>query len=282
LPCEATVVESADAAARAHMTAALGTAQKIAPMPQVCAQLAELTSKASADAAQYARLIQGDPSLAGEVIRMANSPGLRPRSSVVTLQQAISWLGIAEVRNIALAIMLRGDVYSAPGHERQAQCLWQEGWLAALWAKEIARMRRKHVETSFLAALMFRAGAALALKVLSRYEAEHGGGLDARLFDALILEFEASFGLELMQGWRIAAEIQAGVSGWRDFLNSAQPEISATVNAAQLLSTHTLYPDLITADLVLAGAAFEALGVFPADRQSLLERTESIRAMGAI
>ena len=83
----------------------------------------------------------------------------------------MSWLGVAEVRNIAMAVMLRGEVFIAPGHEPESEELWREAWLAGLWAKEIARERRKHVESAFLAALMHRTGAALALKILSRFEA---------------------------------------------------------------------------------------------------------------
>ena len=41
----------------------------------------------------------------------------------------------------------------APGHEPESEALWREAWLAGLWAKEIARERRKHVECAFLAAL---------------------------------------------------------------------------------------------------------------------------------
>ncbi len=149
-------------------------------MPRVCAQLAELTAQHATDAAQLARLIQSDPALAGEIMRVANSPALRPRAPIVSLQQAVSWLGVAEVRNIAMAVMLRGEVFTAPGHEPESEELWREAWLAGLWAKEIARERRKHVESAFLAALMHRTGAALALKILSGFESQQRTVMDAQ------------------------------------------------------------------------------------------------------
>src|SRR6202046_5886638 len=95
-------------AAHVYLTESLTSPQHIAPMPRVCAQLAELTAQQATDAAQLARLIQSDPALAGEVMRVANSPALRPRSAVVSLQQAVSWLGIAEGGNIAHAVMFGG------------------------------------------------------------------------------------------------------------------------------------------------------------------------------
>ena len=112
--------------ARAHLQDELAAPQSIAPLPRVCAQLAELTVQQATDSAQLAKLIQSDPALAGEIMRVANSPAMRPRAAVVSLQQSVSWLGIAEVRNIAMAVMLRGEVFNAPGHEPETEELWRE------------------------------------------------------------------------------------------------------------------------------------------------------------
>ncbi len=185
-------------AAREYLSESLKTPQQIAPLPRVCAQLAELTAMQAPDAAQLARLIQSDPALAGEIMRVANSPVLRPRSPIVSLQQAVSWLGVAEVRNIAMAVMLRGEVFVAPGHEPESEELWREAWLAGLWAKEIARERRNHVESAFLAALMHRTGAALALKILSGFEVQQRTVMDAQTFADLVVEFEPPFGVLLL------------------------------------------------------------------------------------
>lgn len=268
--------------ARTHLTSSLAAPQSIAPLPRVCAQLAELTAGQSTDAAQLARLIQSDPALAGEIMRVANSPALRPRSPVVSLQQAVSWLGVAEVRNIATAVMLRGEVFNAPGHEPESEDLWREAWLAGLWAKEIARERRKHVESAFLAALMHRTGAALALKILSRFEAEQRTVMDARTFSDLVVEFEAAFGRVLMTSWRLPADVQEGAISWRQYRESTQSDLAATVHAAHLLATHTLHPQLLTEELVIDSAVFEHLGVFPDDRRAMLAKRDHVRSLSGI
>src|SRR6201996_8584486 len=226
-------------AAQTFLNESLSSAQYIAPLPRVCAQLAQLTAQESPDAVALAKLIQSDPALAGEIMRVANSPVLRPRSPIVSLQQAVSWLGVAEVRNIAMAVMLRGEVFVAPGHEPESEELWREAWLAGLWAKEIARERRKHVESAFLAALMHRTGAALALKILSRFEAAQRTVMDARTFADLVAEFEPAFGRVLMDNWRLPEDVQSGASGWRSYRESAHSDLAGTVNAAHLFATHT-------------------------------------------
>ncbi len=260
----------------------MGSPQNIAPLPRVCAQLAELTAQQATDAAQLARLIQSDPALAGEIMRVANSPALRPRSPIVSLQQAVSWLGVAEVRNIAMAVMLRGEVFTAPGHEPESEELWREAWLAGLWAKEIARERRKHVESAFLAALMHRTGAALALKILSRFELEKRTVMDARTFGDLVVEFEPAFGRLLMNSWLLPKDVQDAASEWRNYRESTHSDLAGTVHAAHLLATHTMHPQLLDEALVIENPVFEQLGVFPDDRRRMLGKREHVRALAGI
>jgi HD-like signal output (HDOD) protein len=269
-------------AAREYLGESLAAPQTIAPLPRVCAQLAELTAQQATDATQLSRLIQSDPALAGEIMRVANSPALRPRTAIVSLQQAVSWLGVAEVRNIAMAVMLRGEVFVAPGHEPESEELWREAWLAGLWAKEIARERRKHVESAFLAALMHRTGAALALKILSRFELEQRTVMDARTFGALIVEFEPAFGRVLMNGWLLPKDVQDAASDWRNYRDSSHSDLAGTVHAAHLLATHTLHPQLLGEELVIESPVFEQLGIFPDDRRRMLAKRDQVRTLAGI
>ena len=270
------------AAARDYLSASASSPQSIAPLPRVCAQLAELTAQQVTDAAQLARLIQSDPALAGEIMRVANSPALRPRTPIVSLQQAVSWLGVAEVRNIAMAVMLRGEVFSAPGHEPESEELWHEAWLAGLWAKEIARERRKHVESAFLAALMHRTGAALALKILARFEKEQRAALEAGAFGELVVEFEPAFGRLLMNNWLLPQDVQDAASDWRNYRESRQSDLAGTVHAAHLLATHTLHEQSMTEDMLVESAVFEQLGVFPDDRRRMLAKRDQVRALAGV
>jgi HD-like signal output (HDOD) protein len=268
--------------ARTYLSDSLAAPQTIAPLPRVCAQLAELTAQQATDAAQLSRLIQSDPVLAGEIMRVANSPALRPRAAIVSLQQAVSWLGVAEVRNIGMAVMLKGEVFVAPGHEPESEELWREAWLAGLWAKEIARGRRKHVESAFLAALMHRTGAALALKILSQFEVEQRTVMDARTFAELVVEFEPAFGRLLMSTWRLPGDVQDGASDWRNYRESPHSDLAGTVHAAHLLATHTLHPQLLSEEVVVESPVFEQLGVFSDDRRTMLAKRDAVRSLAGV
>jgi HD-like signal output (HDOD) protein len=269
-------------AAHAYLGESLASPQSIAPMPQVCAQLAQLTAQQATDAAQLARLIQSDPALAGEIMRVANSAALRARAPIVSLQQAVSWLGVAEVRNIGMAVMLRGEVFTAPGHQPESEELWREAWLAGLWAKEIARERRKHVESAFLAALMHRSGAALALKILSGFESQQRTVMDSKTFSDLVIEFEPRFGRMLMSNWCLPEDVQVAASDWRDYRKSSHSDLAGTVHAAHLLATHTMYPQLLDETVVIEDAVFEQLSVFPEDRRAMLSKRDHVLSLAGM
>ena len=269
-------------AAREYLQNAFACPQNIAPLPRICAELAQLTAQQTVDAAQLARLIQSDPALAGELMRVANSAAMRPRATVVSLRQAVSWLGVAEVRNIAMAVMLHGEVFVAPGHEPESEELWREALLSGLWAKEIARERRKHVESAYLAALMHRTGAALGLKILSTYEAEQRTVMDAGSFAELVAEFEPAFGRLLMNNWCLAGEVQDAACDWRDYTHSSRSDLAGTVNAAHLLATHTLHPLLLSEELVLESPVFEQLGIFPDERRAMLAKRDTVRSLAGV
>jgi HD-like signal output (HDOD) protein len=186
------------------------------------------------------------------------------------------------VRNIAMAVMLHGEVFTAPGHEPESEELWREAWLAGLWAKEIAKQRRKHVESAFLAGLMHRSGAALALKILSGFEMQQRAVMDAQSFSDLVVEFEPRFGRLLMSNWRLPDDVQDAAGDWRDYRNSSHSDLAGTVNAAHLLAAHTLHPQLMDETLVLESPVFELLGVFPDDRCSLLAKRDRVRSLAGM
>lgn len=268
--------------ARDYLCDALALPQSIAPMPHICARLAELTAHEETDSVQLVRLVQSDPGVAGEIMRVTNSAALRPRNAIGSLQQAVSWLGVATVRNITVATVLHGEVFSAPGHEPEAEELWREAWLGGLWAKEIARLRRKHVETAFLAGLMHRAGAALALKLFARFERERRTALDMQTFRSLVVEFEAPCGRLLMSNWCVPSEIQEAASEWRSYRSSREVDLAGTVNAAHLLAQFTLHPQLLNEESVLTDAVFEQLGVFPDERVVVLEQRDRVRQVSGV
>ena len=143
---------------------------ELPPPPQIASEVMRLTrgdaltdEATEGSAAELARLIQRDIALAGHVMRVANSALYARRTPVVTLPQAIAWLGIREVRNIAFAVALQGQVFTSTLFRHQMADLWRESVIVALFSQEIARLKRRNVESAYLCGLLHRLGMAVIL-----------------------------------------------------------------------------------------------------------------------
>jgi HD-like signal output (HDOD) protein len=135
-------------------------------LPRVAAQVIELTSNEDANSQQLAKLIQGDQTLTGHVMRMANSAAFRPTSPFVSLQQAIARLGMLTISEIVLATSLNSKLFPLPARQDLLKKYWHDSLSISVWAREIARMRRTNVESSFLAGLLCQVGKPIVLQVL--------------------------------------------------------------------------------------------------------------------
>ncbi|KZX74824.1 hypothetical protein A3715_08670 [Oleiphilus sp. HI0009] len=69
--------------------------------PKIATDVMRLAKSPDTDAATLADLIQRHTTLAGHVIRVANSPLYTPNASMVSLQQAIARLGLNAICEIS-------------------------------------------------------------------------------------------------------------------------------------------------------------------------------------
>jgi HD-like signal output (HDOD) protein len=196
---------------------------ELPPPPQVVTEVMRLTrgdaaghDAADASTTELAQLIQRDMALAGQVMRVANSAVYARRNPVVTLPQAIAWLGIREIRNIAFAVALKGQVFSSSYFRAETTDLWRESVITALFAQEIARLKRRNVESAYLCGLLHRVGMAVILNRVGAAVLKH------RLTPAnghvlqLAARQEARVGTLLSIAWQLPPSVSAAISHWRD------------------------------------------------------------------
>jgi HD-like signal output (HDOD) protein len=196
---------------------------ELPPLPQVAIEIMRLTrGEAAADdtgnasSQELAALIQRDVALAGQVMRVANSALYARRSPVVTLPQAIAWLGIREIRNIAFAVAVQGQVFSSTYFRHEMSDLWRESVITALFAQEIARLKRRNVESAYLCGLLHRAGMAVILSRVGSAVLKQGLAIESSLIMELAARHEARVGTHLAIEWRLPPQVAASISHWRD------------------------------------------------------------------
>ncbi|ODN65495.1 HDOD domain protein [Methylophaga muralis] len=164
-----------------------------------------LANDKESDASQMAQLIQSDPSLAGHVMRIANSVAYTPMANLTSLQQAIARLGMTTISEIAISAVLNAKLFNTPGYEEYAADIWQQALATSLWAKEIASHCNVNVEVAFLAGLIHSIGRPAVLQTLIDVAAQR----TLPLSDEIVHQLEDKYWLTVSQmiviRWRMPA-----------------------------------------------------------------------------
>ncbi|MEN6498396.1 MAG: HDOD domain-containing protein [Thermoguttaceae bacterium] len=136
----------------------------VSSLPQVAMRVMEIANDPKSTAAELKSVMENDVSLSARVLRCINSAAYALRVRVTNIQQAIAYLGMKQIRNIAMTAsvsdLFRGTETIGP-YRRGG--LWRHLVAVGLCARLIA-MRRKldSFEDAFLAGLLHDIGLVLA------------------------------------------------------------------------------------------------------------------------
>ena len=100
--------------------------------------------------------ISKDPALTAKLIRLANSARFGLPRQVASLDDAITMVGLNQVRTLALAACMSGVFKDAPGVD--ATAFWKESMATAGDAQWLARTLGSDVQESWLAGFLVRLG----------------------------------------------------------------------------------------------------------------------------
>jgi HD-like signal output (HDOD) protein len=210
-------------------TAMADESLELPPPPQVAVEVMRLTrsdadddGNMDANAAELARLIQRDVALAGQVMRVANSALYARRTPVVTLPQAIAWLGMREIRTIAFAIAVQGQVFASTYFRKEMTELWRESVITALFAQEVARLKRRNVESAYLCGLLHRVGMAVVLARVGSAALMNRLSPGTEQVMQFAAEHEARVGTTLAKAWNLPPAVTASIAHWRDPMKAAE------------------------------------------------------------
>jgi len=103
---------------------------KLASLRSIHGALADLLRNHHSQAGQFAEIIARDPSLTARLLRMVNSVYFGLGTQVGTIEDAVLYLGLRQIRSLAMATPVLEDM-SAMGADGP-QVSWREFWLHTL------------------------------------------------------------------------------------------------------------------------------------------------------
>ena len=136
---------------------------EISTLPHIALRVMEVANDSDLGAIDLKEVIETDAALSARILRCANSSAYATRTEITSLQQAIAYLGMKQIRNLAVTAsvseLFKEDDKIGPYCRSQ---LWRHLVSVGVCARLIA-MRRKmnNFEEAFLAGLLHDIGIVL-------------------------------------------------------------------------------------------------------------------------
>jgi len=154
---------SVDQAATVTLDQVVQRIDEISSLPHVAMKVMEVANDPDSGAADLKEAMECDPALCARVLRCVNSSAYAVRGKITNLQHAIAYLGLKQVRNLALTAAV-SELFK--GNEKivtyRRSDLWRHLVAVGICARMIAlRLGFRNFEDMFLAGLLHDLGIVL-------------------------------------------------------------------------------------------------------------------------
>lgn len=215
-------------------------------LPDVYLRINQLVDDPDSTSADIAKAVSQDPSFTVRLLRVANSPLYGFSSTVDTVAKAVTIIGTAQIRNLALSMSVARSFAGLPNKLISMDNFWRHSLLCALAARHLAReARRCDPDTLFTAGLLHDIG---ELVIFNRLPGQAREALE-RVIDSQdeipVYEAEqevigldhAEVGGELARQWHLPAVLEECIAFHHAVGNARRhPRETALVHIANIIA----------------------------------------------
>lgn len=251
-------------------------------IPSVASKIFSLTNDPNADMSELSKLIHGDQSIASHVLRIANTASYTSGEPIVSLQQAVTRLGMKLLGEIAIAVAIQGDVFRAPGFETQVKQLLRHALSAAAYGREIARKRRRNVEGQFLCGLLHSLGHPICLQLIAKVRERLNLSLEPHEVNTLISKLGPKVATKVAIDWKLPKQLQITTAHYQNYSEApAFVDECAATHLSRLLANWVIDPAANSAIDLAKEPVVEFLNFYQDDFQELLSKKEEVKSVVA-
>ncbi len=190
---------------------------RIPMLSQSSLRLLELVRSQKHNVQDITRLVECDPALTANLLKVVNAPAFGLGQPVSSLSRAISFLGDKMVVGIALATC-SPKVFNAglEGYEGERGELWRHSLRSAIASREIARHARKMIseDVAFTAGILHDIGKAVISEFLQGQLQRVLAVLDGEQSESFLQAEQAALGMDhcqvgvaLAKRWRLPMQL---------------------------------------------------------------------------
>ncbi len=161
---------------------------------------------------KVAHIVGAEPVLSAQLLRLANSAAMNTGGKTITdLRTAITRLGYALVRNVAISVGMRqlAEADQEGATQLRIEKLWKHCTLVAALAYVLAKKKaRINPDEAMLAGMLHDIG---SFYILTRAKNYPDLFADESTLDEIIQQWRAEIGQAILESWEIPEEIAAAV-----------------------------------------------------------------------
>jgi diguanylate cyclase (GGDEF)-like protein len=124
--------------AKTVINAVVDSIERLTPMPASALRLLEMAATDSGQRADLVRIIEQDPALVGEILRVANSARYARHVPAATVEQALLTLGLRNVTQLAATGLCARQFFDGVGERELSRSIWNHSLAVAAMAKSFA------------------------------------------------------------------------------------------------------------------------------------------------
>jgi putative nucleotidyltransferase with HDIG domain len=193
-------------------------------LPAVAFKAVELTRTAELNMRDVSSLIEKDPVLAVQVLRLCKSAAVATPEPCNTISQAISRLGAKNLRGVLVEISARRALESRdPKVTAAVKTLWEHSRAVAQLAQRVAVVSgASDPDTAYLAGLLHDLGKPVVATILLEAESQIAQRnpklwIDFSTWIDVVQRCHRPIGLDLARKWQLPDEIQKAIEECADY-----------------------------------------------------------------
>lgn len=204
------------------------------PMPKIAQMVLEIMEDPDFSFAELVRVISKDANIAVSILKLANSAFYSPKSKIVNLTQALSFLGANTVKNLVVSLSTK-YLFAKNKFTLLDQKIWQHSVATAMLSRILMlKIDKKMVEEAFLLGLMHDIGISVMKMNIDSYEdfLQYVYNENLLLYKEEVERFNLSHayvGAKLLEYWKMA-EVYSDV-----VLNHHSPDLSKYEKLANVI-----------------------------------------------
>jgi putative nucleotidyltransferase with HDIG domain len=248
-------------------------------MPRAVVQCLQLLQSPDVALENIARVLETDPPLAARVLSVANSPRFASLQRAANLRQAVTRLGLREMKVVVTEAAVRSVFSSGDARIADAcQGIWTHSRAVALIARELAIwVAAGNPEDAYLAGLLHDVGKPIVAGFLLDVERATVGSqisawMKAQDWIGLVQRIHRPVGLSFGARWQMPAAVQQAIEGSAEYQPDADRAMGNCVRLAnewaKRLGIYVGEPDYQEVDSLIS-EGISRLGLEPAQVDEL-------------